>query len=35
MDIAELLRILGGLSGIAIIAALSVRLKKHLKKMSS
>ena len=33
MDMIELLRISGGLCGIVIIVALSVRLKKYLKKM--
>ena len=32
MDIAELFRILGGLSGIVIIVALSFRIKKYLKR---
>ena len=32
MDIAELLRIIGGLGGIVIIAALSFSIKKHLKR---
>ncbi len=32
MDIAELIRILGGVSGIVIIVALSFSIKKHLKR---
>ena len=32
MDIAELLRMLGGLSGIVIIVALTFRVKKYLRR---